>query len=108
MMGRLLGLFRIPDLRKRVFYTLALLAVYRVGIFVTTPGVDRSATKGFLNAQESQGGGFLNLFNFFSGGALENASIFALGIMPYITSSIIMTMMAVVVPTIERLQKEGE
>ena len=108
MMNRLVGLFRIPDLRKRVFYTLALLAVYRIGIFVTTPGVDRTATRGFLNAQQDSGGGFLNLFNFFSGGALENASIFALGIMPYITSSIIMTMMAVVVPSIERLQKEGE
>lgn len=105
-MNRILALFRIPELRKRIFYTLALLAVYRVGIFVTTPGVNREATAGYL--KESGEGGFLNLFNFFSGGALENASIFALGIMPYITSSIIMTMMAVVVPTIERLQKEGE
>lgn len=108
MMTRLIALFKIPDLRKRVIYTLALLAVYRIGIFVTTPGVDRAATRGYLNAQQSEGGGFLNLFNFFSGGALENASIFALGIMPYITSSIIMTMMAVVVPAVERMQKEGE
>src|SRR5688572_20929915 len=106
-MSRLAALFRIPELRKRIIYTLALLAVYRIGIFVTTPGVDRTATQGFLSGG-GEGGGFLNLFNFFSGGALENASIFALGIMPYITASIIMTMMAVVVPTVERLQKEGE
>ena len=108
MIDRLIGLFRIPELRKRILYTLGMLAVYRVGIFVTTPGIDRTATHGFLNAQQSQGGGFLNLFNFFSGGALEYASIFSLGVMPYITSSIIMTMMAVVIPTVERLQKEGE
>ncbi len=106
-MSRFAALFRIPELRKRVIYTLALLAVYRIGIFVTTPGINRAATKAYLN-DGSGSGGFLNLFNFFSGGALENASIFALGIMPYITSSIIMTMMAVVVPTVERLQKEGE
>jgi preprotein translocase subunit SecY len=108
MLSRLLGLFRIPELRARILYTLALLAVYRVGIFVTTPGIDRSAMRSYLTAMQDEGGGFLNLFNFFSGGALENASIFALGIMPYITSSIILSLMAVVVPAVERLQKEGE
>lgn len=107
-MSRLAALFRIPELRKRVLYTLALLAVYRIGIFVTTPGIDPAKTKTHLMGEGSDGGGFLGLFNFFSGGALEQGSIFALGIMPYITSSIIMTMMAVVVPTVERLQKEGE
>lgn len=108
MMNRLLSLFKISELRTRLLYTLGMLAVYRIGIFVTTPGVDRTATKAYLRSQESSGGGFLSLFNFFSGGALENASIFALGIMPYITASIIMTMMAVVVPAVERMQKEGE
>jgi preprotein translocase subunit SecY len=107
-MSRLAALFRIPELRKRVLYTLALLAVYRVGIFVTTPGIDPAKTKSHLMGDGSDGGGFLGLFNFMGGGALEQGSIFALGIMPYITSSIIMTMMAVVVPTVERLQKEGE
>lgn len=107
-MARLMKVFQIPELRKRIFYTLALLAVYRVGIFVTAPGIDRGAMKGYLEAMQSQGGGFLNMFNFFSGGALENASIFALGIMPYITSSIIMSLMAVVIPAVERMQKEGE
>src|SRR3989338_3840155 len=108
MMNRLASLFKISELRTRLLYTLGMLAVYRIGIFVTTPGVDRTATRAYLRSQESSGGGFLSLFNFFSGGALENASIFALGIMPYITASIIMTMMAVVVPAVERMQKEGE
>ncbi len=108
MMDRITSLFKISELRTRMLYTLGMLAVYRLGIYITTPGVDRTATRGFLRAQESKGGGFLSLFNFFSGGALENASVFALGIMPYITASIVMTMMAVVVPAIERMQKEGE
>lgn len=107
MFSKITKLFRIPELRKRLMYTLALLAVYRVGIFVTSPGIDRSALKELLNAS-SGGGGFLNLFNFFSGGALENASVFALGVMPYITSSIIISVLAVVVPAIQRMQKEGE
>jgi preprotein translocase subunit SecY len=108
MFAKFAKLFQIPELRKRLFYTLGLLAVYRVGIFVSTPGVDREQIRGLLNAGQESGGGFLNLFNFFSGGALENASVFALGIMPYITSSIIISLMAVVVPTVQRLQKEGE
>lgn len=108
MMNRFVALFKISELRTRLLYTLGMLAVYRIGIFVTSPGVDRAATKAYMRSQDAGGGGFLSLFNFFSGGALENASIFALGIMPYITASIIMTMMAVVVPAVERMQKEGE
>lgn len=108
MFTKFAKLFQIPELRKRLMYTLALLAVYRIGIFVTAPGIDKVVLADLLNAGQSAGGGFLNLFNFFSGGALENASVFALGIMPYITSSIIISLMAVIVPTIERLQKEGE
>lgn len=108
MFAKIAKLFQIAELRKRLMYTLALLAVYRLGIFVTSPGIDRTAIHELLNAKHGGGAGFLNLFNFFSGGALENASVFALGIMPYITSSIIMSLMAVIVPTIERLQKEGE
>lgn len=107
MFSKIAKLFQIPELRKRLLYTLALLAVYRIGIFVSSPGVDRTAIRELLNAS-SDGGGFLNLFNFFSGGALENASVFALGVMPYITSSIILSVMAVVVPSIQKLQKEGE
>jgi preprotein translocase subunit SecY len=105
-------MFKIPELRKRIIYTLALLAVYRIGIFVSTPGVDRQLMQKFINMPTDEGGskaaGFLNLFNFFSGGALEQLSVFALGIMPYVTASIIMQLMTVVVPALERLQKEGE
>ncbi|MDP2342667.1 MAG: preprotein translocase subunit SecY [Deltaproteobacteria bacterium] len=101
-------MFRIPELRKRIIYTLGLLAAYRVGIFVSTPGVDRSLMHAHVKGSGGDGGGFLGLFNFFSGGALEQASVFALGIMPYVTASIIMQLMTVVVPALERLQKEGE
>jgi preprotein translocase subunit SecY len=99
------NIFKIPELRKRIFFTLALLAVYRIGIFVSAPGVDREALK--QNMQAGQGG-LLNLLNFFTGGAMEQASVFALGIMPYITSSIIMQLLVVVIPALERLQKEGD
>ncbi len=108
MASGIANMFRIPELRKRIFYTLALLAVYRIGIFVTTPGVDRGLMKDYLAQSASDGGGVLNLLNFFSGGALEQLSVFALGIMPYITSSIIMQLMTVVIPALERLQKEGD
>ncbi|MEW5853581.1 MAG: preprotein translocase subunit SecY [Myxococcota bacterium] len=100
-------MFRIPELRKRILFTLGILAVYRLGIFVSTPGVDRGVMKQILN-QPTGGGGFINLFNFFSGGALERLSVYALGIMPYISSSIIMQLLTVVIPTLERLSKEGE
>jgi len=109
MASGLVNMFRIPELRKRIVYTLALLAAYRVGIFVSTPGVDRSIMQDYLKTSSGDGsGGFAGLFNFFSGGALEQLSVFALGIMPYVTSSIIMQLMTVVVPALERLQKEGE
>jgi len=98
------NMFRIQELRKRIVFTLMLLAVYRLGIFITTPGIDREAMQSVMQSQ----GGLLSLFNLFSGGAIEQASIFALGIMPYISSSIIIQLLAVVVPTLERLQKEGE
>ncbi len=106
MASGLFNMFRIPELRKRIVYTLALLAVYRVGIFVSTPGVDRGVMQEYLKTQSK--GGFLGLFNFFSGGALNQLSVFALGIMPYVTASIIMQLMTVVVPSLERLNKEGE
>jgi len=96
---------KIPELRKRLFYTLALLAVYRIGVFVTTPGVNAGVMKKIV-AQAS--GSFLGLFNMFSGGALEQMSIFALGIMPYISASIILQLLTVVVPKLEQIQKEGE
>jgi preprotein translocase subunit SecY len=98
------NMFRIPELRKRLLFSLGILAVYRLGIFVTTPGVDRVAMKKVVQSA----GGLLGMFNLFSGGALEQLSIFALGIMPYISASIIMQLLTVVIPTLEKLQKEGE
>jgi preprotein translocase subunit SecY len=72
---------KVPELRRRVAFTLIVLAIYRVGVFITTPGVDRNVMRGMMRSSQS---GILGLFNLFSGGALENLSIFALGIMPYI------------------------
>jgi preprotein translocase subunit SecY len=99
------GITKIPELRRRILFTLGLLAIYRILTFITVPGVNRSVMKQIM-AQAS--GSFLGMFNMFSGGALEQLSIIALGIMPYISSSIILQLLTVVVPTLERLQKEGE
>ena len=96
---------RIPELRARLLWTLGLLAVYRIGIFVTIPGVDRTVMEKIM-AQAT--GSFLGMFNMFSGGALEQLSIFALGIMPYISASIILQLLTVVVPKLDQLRKEGE
>src|SRR5678809_659317 len=96
---------KIPELRRRIFFTLTLLAVYRIGAFVTVPGVNRAIMAKIVNQAS---GTFLGLFNMFSGGALEQLSIFALGIMPYISASIILQLLTVVVPALERLQKEGQ
>jgi preprotein translocase subunit SecY len=105
MFQNIANIFKIPELRRRILFTLALLAVYRVGIFVTTPGVDRNVMRHIV---QSQSGTFLGMFNLFSGGALEQLSIFALGIMPYVSSSIILQLMSVVVKPLEELRKEGE
>ena len=105
MASNIANIAKIPELRKRIFFTLALLAVYRIGVFVTVPGVDRQVMKNIL---KSASGSFLGLLNMFSGGALEQLSIFALGIMPYISSSIILQLLTVVLPVLDRLQKEGE
>jgi preprotein translocase subunit SecY len=100
----LANVFRVPELRKRLLYTLGMLAVYRLGVFVSTPGVDRLAMRKVVASQ----GGLLGLFNLFSGGALEQLSIFALGIMPYVSASIILQLLTVVIPAVEKMQKEGE
>src|SRR5256886_1531094 len=99
------NLFRIEDLRKRVLFTLALLAVYRLGARIPTPGIDPNVLQAYF--QQAQGSA-LGIFDLVSGGTLKRLSIFALGIMPYITSSIILQLMTVVFPYLERLQKEGE
>ena len=96
---------RIPELRRRLLFTFAMLAVYRVGVAIPTPGIDSAALAEFFEQVRDS---VLGLVNLFSGGALEQFSIFALGIMPYISASIILQLMTVVVPHIERLSKEGE
>src|ERR1700743_3867023 len=99
------NIFRIPDLRKRVLFALGLLAVYRIGGHIPTPGVNANALSDFF-ARNS--GTVFGMFDLFSGGMLRRLTIFALGIMPYITASIILQLLTVVVPTLEKLQKEGE
>lgn len=95
---------KVPELRRRILFTLGVLAVYRLGVFITTPGVDRVAMQKLVNSQS----GLLGLLNLFSGGAIEQASILALGIMPYISASIIMQLLGMVSKQVEELRKEGE
>ncbi len=99
------NIFKIPELKKRILFTALLLAVYRVGVHVPTPGIDAGALADFFaRAQDT----IFGLFNMFSGGALERLSVFALGIMPYISASIILQLLTVAIPHLERLSKEGE
>lgn len=99
------GLGKVPELNRRILLTLFMLAVFRVGVFIPTPGVDAEALSGFF---EAASGTLLDFATMFTGGALERFSVFALGIMPYISASIILQLLAAVVPQLERLQKEGE
>src|SRR4030088_1610521 len=96
---------KVPELRRRILFIVMLLTVYRIGVFVTIPGVDRTVMNAVIH---KQGGGLLGLFNLFSGGALGNLSIFALGIMPYVSSSIILQLLGMVFKPLEELRKEGE
>src|ERR1700693_1090501 len=99
------NVFRVPDLRKRLLFALGLLAVYRLGGHIPTPGVDTNALSDIFTRNAGSVFGMIDLF---SGGQLRKLTIFALGIMPYITASIILQLLTVVVPTLEKLQKEGE
>src|ERR1700755_833312 len=106
MATTILRALTVPEIRKKLAFTALLLALYRVGSHVPVPGVDVQAVK---DAQESfGGGGILNLLNTLSGGGVSRIALFALGIMPYITASIILQLLTVVVPSLEKLQKEGE
>lgn len=96
--------FRIPDLRKKILFTLAIIALYRVGAHIPVPGVNPADVKGLVTGA----GSALGLLNLFAGGALQNFAVFALGIMPYITATIIMQLLQAVIPAIERWAKEGE
>ena len=104
MIGGFGNILKIPELKKRIVMTLLLLAVYRIGCMIPTPGIDREALASFFQ----QAGGLLGFFDMFAGGALKRFSVFALGIMPYISASIILQLLTVVVPYLDRLQKEGE
>ncbi|UCG06907.1 MAG: preprotein translocase subunit SecY [Desulfobacterales bacterium] len=99
------NIFKIPELKKRIVFTLALLIVYRVGVHVPVPGIDSLALAAFFAKAE---GTIFGIFNMFSGGAFEKLSVFALGIMPYISASIILQLLTVVIPHLEQLKKEGE
>ncbi len=105
MVGGFQNIFKIPELKRRILYTFGLLMVYRVGCAVPTPGIDSDSLADFFARAK---GTLLGLFDMFSGGALERLSVFALGIMPYISASIILQLLTVVVPHLERLSKEGE
>lgn len=104
-MSILANIAKVPELRRRLLFTLGMIAVYRVGIFVTTPGVDRNVMRRLMQDSSAT---FLGMFNLFSGGALEQLSIFALNIMPYVSASIILSLMSVAVKRLEELRKEGE
>jgi len=101
----LVNIYKIEELRKRIFYTLGILLIYRLGSFIVLPGVDPSQLE---NLRKQTANGVLGLLDMFSGGAFSNASIFALGIMPYISASIVVQLLGVAVPYFQRLQKEGE
>ena len=105
MLDTFQNIFKIPELKKRVLFALGMLAVYRIGCHIPTPGIDGQALAHFFKQAQ---GTLLGMFDMFSGGALEKLTVFALGIMPYISSSIIFQLLTVVVPAIEKLSKEGE
>ena len=105
MLDKFLNIFRIPDLRKRILFTLAMLAVYRLGAHIPTPGIDAAKLAQFFN---QNAGGALGLLDLFNGGNLRKLTVFALGIMPYITASIIFQLLTVVYEPLAKLQKEGE
>src|SRR6187549_4146122 len=102
--GGFSNITKVPELRRRILFSLGILVIYRVGVFVTIPGVDRSVMQQVVSNQ----GGLLGMFNMFSGGALAQLSIFALGITPYISASIILQLGGMVYKPIDELRKEGE
>lgn len=103
------NIFKIPDLRKKVLFTLLIIAVYRIGTYVPTPGIDGTALARFFQSiARTPGGTLFGIIGMFTGGALQRATIFALGIMPYISASIILQLLTVVIPALEKLAKEGE
>ena len=109
LLSALVNAWSIPELRRKLLFTLAMIALYEVGIFIPTPGIDgKELGRIFDQLAETSGGGLLNLLDMFTGGALSHATIFALGIMPYISATIIVeTLLATAIPSLEKLRKEG-
>jgi preprotein translocase subunit SecY len=105
VLKNLRNMFKVPDLRNKILFTLAVIALFRIGTHVPVPGVDFQAVRELQN--QAKGGGVLGFLNLFSGGALTQFAVFALGVMPYITASIIMQLLAVVIPKIEQWQQQG-
>jgi preprotein translocase subunit SecY len=108
MLRAFVNALKIPDLRGKILFTLAMITIYRLGSFIPVPGADYEQIQNFLDQAQNANSGAFNLINLFSGGALTQFAIFALGIMPYITASIIMQLLGVVIPRLEALRKEGE
>lgn len=109
MFSALVNSFKIPDLKKRIITTAILITVYRIGCYIPTPGIDGSAlAEFFARIGKTQGGALFGIINMFSGGAMERLTIFALGIMPYISSSIILQLLTAVIPALEKIAKEGK
>ncbi|MFI5317753.1 MAG: preprotein translocase subunit SecY, partial [Myxococcota bacterium] len=105
--GSIGNITRIPELNRRILFTFAMLAVYRFGCAVPTPGIDPTEIRRYFD-QSGDGGGVFGLLNLFTGGAFQELSVFSLGIMPYVSSSIILQLLAVVIPKLDELRKEGE
>src|SRR5438067_1171924 len=105
MLEKISNIFQVPELRRRILFTLGLFVVYRLGEHLPTPGVNAVALQSVMN---QQAGSLFGLYDLFVGGAFSKATIFALGIMPYISSSIILQLLGAVVPYFEKLRKEGE
>lgn len=110
MLQALSNIFKIPDLKRKMIFTLGMIAVYRIGAFVPTPGINGAALNAFFEnmARSNTGGSLFEIVNMFTGQAMSRMTIFALGIMPYISASIILQLLTTVVPVLERLAKEGE
>lgn len=103
------NIFKVPELRRKVLFTLFIIIIYRIGTYVPTPGIDGTALAAFFQSiSRTAGGQLFGIMGLFSGGALQKATIFALGIMPYISASIILQLLTVVIPALEKLAKEGE
>src|ERR687898_245363 len=106
MVRTFLNSLRVPEIRKKLAFTAAMLALYRIGAYIPAPGINVDAVEAL--SENFAGSNVLGFLNLFSGGSLQRFAIFALGIMPYITASIIMQLMQVVLPSLEKLRKEGE